>query len=217
MDDFSIKNTSEQTKKAVSSETGFSEDDCLDLARCHHYCLRQTNSSLAGVDALKALYQIMIDDPNSFVLWQPGIKGSKLQTGAFVAGTSNIKETRARIKSRLPKMLLLRLAFWNLVRPARLVANIKWSLMKLDQPHHGYIVTLGATPQVNYPSDFVRPKGSQMLDAIETFLKSKGLNRILVDAKKENQAARKFYHAHGYKEINVSFGHVLYEKGMPDE
>ncbi len=178
------------------------------LAKCHRICLPNTTSSRAGIKALYSLYRTMISDPFSHIVWRPGRKEA-LYLGAFASGTMNLRATEREIKKRIDALIILKLAFQNVLNPRHLLVRKLWDSV-IPREGVGYILTIGVTREAREIG--VDWSGSSLLGELEDWFRAHGVAESWVDTERSNVTAVKFYQKMEYEEVSETYGNVLMKK-----
>jgi len=184
--------------------------DLGELARCHLLCLPHTASSRAGLPVLERLYGTLLADPAARVLWRPQPEPPS-HWGGFAAGSTQIRETEARVRGGLGTIAAARLAMQLARMPGHVLARRRWEAL-IPRQGIGYVLTLGSARAVERTAASV--SGTELLGALEAWFVTQDCGEAWVDTELQNRRAHGFYLRHGYVEVARDFGQVLLKKPL---
>lgn len=208
-------NLSAHTKtifKKNKPENEIAPSEIVNIAKCHQICLPHTATSKAGTDVLSLFYKTLVDDPSSLVLWTNGKDNDRNQyLGAFASASVDLEKTESRIKRAMTSILFLKLACYCILNPLHIIAGKIWKRL-IPAKGAGYILTVGVTEEVKKKDPLINGKNLVLL--IEQWFRDLDIKESWVDTEVKNRKAIAFYLSLGYKEVNRSFGQVLFKKAL---
>jgi len=191
-------------------DLGDAQLDVGELARCHLLCLPHTASSRAGLSVLERLYGALLADPAARVVWRPHPQPPS-HWGGFAAGSTQIRETEARVRGGLGTIAAARLAMQVARMPGHVLARRRWEAL-IPRQGIGYVLTLGSARAVERAA--ASASGAELLGALEAWFVTQECREVWVDTELHNSRAHGFYLRRGYVEVARDYGQVLLKKPL---
>lgn len=176
------------------------------VAACHRRVLSGTNSSRSGLTVLKSMYDTVLNDRNSLVIWT--VNGS---SSGFLSATTDLRKTENAIRNKIPVAGLFKLVCMNVLSPSHMMARLRWEKF-IPESNIGYLLTIGVHNPENAGQENTR--GHVLHDLYETWLSDMGISETWVDTESDNTKAISFYYKLGYRKVSEDFKNVLLKKTL---
>jgi ribosomal protein S18 acetylase RimI-like enzyme len=176
-----------------------------DVIRIHRAGLDYTVNSKLGADQLAFLYERMSQDPDCFV----GVALVGERPVGIISGTIDEDRLKKRLLMAMPAYRLVWTG-WRLMIEPRLIFRWLQSIAIARPVRVGTDEVKAVLTAIAVEAGFQgRGVGGRLVEALEVFLRSRGVRRFRLDTLLHNTSARRFYNRLGFTEVATRAGSVI--------
>ncbi len=186
----------------------FDETNADEVIRIHQDVLEYTFNSLIGKEHLRFIYSLMARGEGCYV----GVAYFENHPVGVVSGTVHLDQTKALLRQSLTAKAALRIAFGICKRPYLLSVLKNGDIIARpiaveDEPVNAILTTIAVSKLCQRQG-----VGKHLVFALENYFIQNKVNYYRLDTLIENDQARQFYKALGFREMESRVDSVILTK-----